>query len=119
MGRQRLGQPLGEEAKGKLRSLIEAAGGQVVVSPVGKDRYGRTVAEVFVSARNPQRPGEERLLNYELVRSGMAYHYRQYSQGCPSGAALLDEAEAEAQGLRLGVGEQVGERPWEFRKVRR
>jgi endonuclease YncB( thermonuclease family) len=61
------------------------------------DLYGRSVAEVFVSARNPQMPEEEKLLNDELVRVGMAYTYRQYSQGCPSGADSLDEAEAEAE----------------------
>jgi endonuclease YncB( thermonuclease family) len=107
------GQPLGEAAKEWLRSRIDAVGGKVIVSPVERDspmgtlheRYGRLVAEVFVSARNPQRGEEEKLLNDELVRSGMAYHYRQYSQGCPSGADSLDEAEAEARGNDWGFGQ--------------
>jgi micrococcal nuclease len=113
------GQPLGEAAKGWLRSRIAAAGGRVIVSPVERDRYGRLVAEVFVSARNPQQPEEEKLLNDELVRAGMAYHYRQYSQGCPMGAVMLDAAEAEAKGRRLGVWIQPQETPWEFRKAQR
>jgi micrococcal nuclease len=91
----------------------------VIVSPVERDRYGRLVAEVFVSAKNPQQMEEEKLLNDELVRSGMAYHYRQYSQGCPSGADSLDEAEAEARGKRLGIWAGESEKPWEFRKARR
>jgi endonuclease YncB( thermonuclease family) len=111
------GQPLGEAAKEWLRSRIDAAGGTVIVSSVERDQYGRLVAEVFVSARNPQRGEEEKLLNDELVRSGMAYHYRQYSQGCPSGADSLDEA--EARGKRLGIWAGESEKPWEFRKARR
>jgi micrococcal nuclease len=109
------GQPVAEQAKQALQSLIEAAGGQVIVSPVERDRYGRTVAEVFV----PFKGAEEKLLNYELVKAGMAYHYRQYSQGCPNGAEALDEAEAEAKGKRLGVWAQESQRPWEFRKAQR
>jgi micrococcal nuclease len=121
------GQPLGEAAKEWWRSRIDAVGGTVIVSPVERDspmgtlheRYGRLVAEVFVSARNPQRGEEEKLLNDELVREGMAYHYRQYSQRCPIGAESLDEAEAEARGKRLGVWARESEKPWEFRKAQR
>ena len=62
------GQPLGDESRQLLRSLISAAGTQVFVSPSERDRYGRLVAEVFVSAGNGTE--EEKLLNYELVRAG-------------------------------------------------
>lgn len=116
---ERPGQPLGAAAKEWLRSRIDAAGGKVMVSPVERDRYGRLVAEVFVSAKNPQQPEEEKLLNYERVRVGMAYHYRQYSQRCPIGADSLDEAETAARGRRLGVWAQPQEKPWEFRKAQR
>jgi endonuclease YncB( thermonuclease family) len=54
----RPGQLLGEESRERLRSLISAAGNQVIISPAerepcgicGAARYGRLVAEVFVSA---------------------------------------------------------------------
>jgi micrococcal nuclease len=109
------GQALGEAAKGKLEALIKAAGGRVIVSPIETDRYGRTVAEVFV----PLRGEAEKLLNYELVRAGMAYHYRQYSQNCPNGAGSLEAAEAEAKRQRLGVWARDYEKPWEFRRAQR
>ena len=38
------GQPLGDESRQMLRSLIGAAGNQVIVSSVERDRYGRLVA---------------------------------------------------------------------------
>lgn len=38
-------------------------------------RYGRLVAEVFIKHPKPSQPDEELLLNDELVRAGMAYHY--------------------------------------------
>jgi micrococcal nuclease len=84
----------------------------VIVSPVGSDRYGRIVAEVFL----PMGGGVEKLLNDELVRVGMAYHYRQYSRGCPNGADGLDAAEAEARRKRLGVWVQNDQKPWEYRR---
>jgi micrococcal nuclease len=87
----------------------------VIVSPVGTDRYGRMVAEVFVAMGG----GAEKLLNDELVRAGMAYHYRQYSQGCPNGPDSLDAAEAEARRKRLGVWERDDQKPWEYRKAQR
>ena len=117
--RGKVGQPLGEEAKQKLRSLIDAAGGRVIVSAAGTDRYGRTIAEVFVNAQNPQRPEEERVVNYELVRSGLAYHYRQYSRGCPNGAEALEAGEQKARGQRLGVWAKDNVKPWDFRKAQR
>ena len=113
------GQPVGEAAKQKLRSLIDAGGGKVIISPAGSDRYGRIVAEVFVSAKNPQQPEEEKLLNYELVKAGMAYHYRQYSKTCPSGVDILDAAEREAKAKRLGVWAGNYQKPWDFRKAQR
>lgn len=71
------GQPFGNESRERLRSLISAAGNQVIISPAERDRYGRLVAEVFVSAGKGTE--EEKLLNYELVKAGMAYHYAKYS----------------------------------------
>lgn len=57
-------QPFGAEATGKLRSLVGGIGHEVIVMPIEKDRYGRTVAEVFVKKTNSQ---EETFVNGELV----------------------------------------------------
>jgi len=72
------------------------------------DKYGRTVAEVFVGGRN---------LNLELVRGGYAFAYRKYLDQCDQ-AAYLD-AEAWAQRYAQGVWRYGTERPWEFRQKRR
>ena len=42
-------QPLGIQARDYLRSLINKGDGSIIVVPVEKDRYGRTVAELFVT----------------------------------------------------------------------
>jgi micrococcal nuclease len=110
------GQPLGEEAKRALQGLIQAAGGRVIVSPAETDRYGRLVAEVFVSARNPKLPEEETLVNLEMVRVGMAYRYAQYADRCPNGQFLV-EGEAVARSNRLGVwSDSQAVKPWDYRR---
>ncbi len=106
-----------------LRSLISKADNQVIISPAERDRYGRLVAEVFVSAGKGTE--EEKLLNYELVKAGMAYHYAQYSDPCgicgaarcPNGGDDLAEAEQEAKAKHLGVWSGNYQKPWEFRKT--
>ena len=96
-----LGQPVGNDARAKLRSLVSVVGNQVIVVPSERDRNGLLLAEVFVSAGKETE--EEKLLNYELVRVGMARHYKQYSDRCPNGGEFLAEAEQVAKGKRLGV----------------
>jgi len=116
------GQPFGEESRERLRSLISAAGNQVIVYPAERDLYGRLVAEVFVSAGKGTE--EEKFLNYELVRAGLAYHYAKYSDPCgigfaarcPNGKDFLVQAEQEAQAKRLGVWSGSYQKPWEFRR---
>jgi micrococcal nuclease len=94
---------------------VGGVGGAVIVSPVETDRYGRTVAEVFVKVQNSAQAGAELLVNYEMVRSGMAYHYRRYSGTCPNGGSF-DRAETEVKGQRVGVWTKDNEKPGEFRK---
>ncbi len=123
-------QPFGEAAREKLRSLLSAAGNQVIVYPAERvpfgiskaARYGRLVAEVFVSAGKGTE--EEKLLNDELVRAGLAYHDAKYSDpcgigcaaGCPNGKEFLVQAEQEAQAQRRGVWSGNYQKPWEFRR---
>ncbi len=44
-------QKLGIEARDHLRSLVELGNGELLLVPIEKDRYGRTVAEVYVQDR--------------------------------------------------------------------
>jgi endonuclease YncB( thermonuclease family) len=106
-------QPFGNESRDKLRSLIVGAGNQVIVTPVERDRYGRLVAEVFIKAPTPQQPEQEKLVNYEMVTAGLAYHYARYSDSCLNQQSLID-GEAQAKRLRRGVWSNPNlVKPWD------
>lgn len=109
------GQPLGKEATQKLRSLVGNAGNEVIVVPIEKDRYGRTVAEVFVQKPNSQ---EETFVNEEMTRAGLAYHYSRYSSRCVNREAI-ERGEAIAQSKKAGVWGGSYQKPWDFRKAQR
>jgi len=70
----------------------------VRVNAIETDRYGRTVAEIFLG---------ESFINAEMVREGHAWHYERYSGNCPNRSAIVQVA----QSVRL-----TGMPPWEFRK---
>jgi endonuclease YncB( thermonuclease family) len=60
--------------------------GAVRVVTVEKDKYDRTVAELFLA--------DGRSVNVEMVRDGMAYHYARYSGNC-AGRGEIVQAEAD------------------------
>lgn len=114
-------QPLGIAARDHLRSLINKGDGSVIVVPVEQDRYGRTVAELFIWPRSGQgyQSGEEIAVNAQMVADGYAYHYARYSNSCPNGQ-VLSQLEANAKQQRLGVWRDVNAvRPWEYRQQQR
>jgi endonuclease YncB( thermonuclease family) len=60
---------------------------------MGKDRYGRTVADVFLP--------DNRLLNHELLKAGFAWWFRRY----PLENVILEQLErgcAESQARPVG-----------------
>jgi micrococcal nuclease len=61
------GQPFGKKAKKFTSDMVFRK--QVKIQPVDRDRYGRTVAWVYVDGQN---------LCEELVRAGLAWHYKKY-----------------------------------------
>ena len=64
-----------------MRSLVELGNGELLLVPIEKDRYQRTVAEVYVQdSKDSAIP-----LNFQMVRDGYAWHYERYSANCPSG----------------------------------
>ncbi|MBD2341239.1 thermonuclease family protein [Calothrix sp. FACHB-156] len=106
------GQPFGNEAKEKLRSLVAAANNQVMIIPVESDRYGRTVAEVMASGKD----GIEVSFQEEMLKSGLAYFYKQYASKCPNYLAF-EQAQKIAITSKAGVWGQSGlEKPWDYRK---
>jgi endonuclease YncB( thermonuclease family) len=111
-----LKQSLGRESRDKLRSLIPT-NQRVTLYITDTDRYGRKVAEVFIPDATPQQPEQERNLNDEMVRTGMAYYYAQYGDRCPNGR-IFAQAEEVAREKRLGVwGSPNAIKPWDYRKA--
>lgn len=105
-------QPLGIEARDNLRSLVELGNGNILLNPIEKDRYGRTVAEVFAQdSRNTAIN-----LNLQMVRDGYAWHYEQYSGNCPTGKDYAIAQEL-ARKERLGVWNGNHQAPWEWRRA--
>ena len=102
----------GIESRDHLRSLIAQGDGSIGVVPIEQDRYGRTVADLFVVRRD----GSEIHLNSQMILDGHAYHYARYSANCPQ-PDLLARAEEIAKGEGVGLWRNPNaERPWDFRK---
>jgi micrococcal nuclease len=80
-------QPFAEEAKAFTANLI--SGKTVSVIEKEKDEYGRTVARVFVDGRD---------VSVELLKAGLATHYRKYNSDW-----LLAALEQEAKAARAGI----------------
>lgn len=96
------GQAFGNKAKQAAIDL--AAGKSVKVEMQTKDRYGRVVGQVFLP--------DGRSLNKELVRLGLAWQYRRYSNN-PELSALEAEARAARRGLWIDPSPVP---PWEWRR---
>jgi endonuclease YncB( thermonuclease family) len=68
-----LKQPMGEESRNYLRSMINEAGGKVKLQIVDTDQYGRSVGEVWTKSG---------LLQSRMAATGMAFAYDQYTKNC-------------------------------------
>ena len=97
--------PYGGRARASLQTLAPV-GASVTVQGSTRDRYGRTVAEIFRGKTN---------VNLELVRRGDAFVYRQYLRDCDRNGYLSVEKQAES--TRRGVWSAPGgiTRPWDWR----
>lgn len=94
------GQPFSNNAKDFLGDLVHGRDVRIVATDT--DRYGRTIAEVYVD--------DQRVTLY-LVGAGLAWHYKKYSDDI-----ALDEAEIHAR--EAGKGLWADSRyvpPWEWR----
>lgn len=113
-------QPLGKESRELLDKLTNQDRGKLIVYPIEKDRYGRTVAEVEVYSGKKTEKGDRinLFINSEMVRAGLAYHYKQYSGNCPNKEAIA-YAEDDAKKEKLGVWSGNYQKPWDYRKAKR
>jgi micrococcal nuclease len=102
------GQAYGNKAKQFSRRLI--LGQQVDVREMDTDHYGRTVALVSTGSR---------LLNRELVRAGLAWHYPSYCRLQPLCTELKQlQAAAEKEGRGLWRDKNPLP-PWQWKRSRR
>ncbi len=103
--------PMGIEARDHLRSLVDIGNGELLLLPVEQDRYGRTVAEVYVKDSRSTAIN----LNVQMVRDGYAWHYERYSGNCLiRGKFAIAQELAQEEGLGIWSGNP--QPPWEFRR---
>ena len=105
-------QELGIESRDHLRSLVNISNGEVLLVPIEKDRYNRTVAEIYVKDSDDTAIN----LNVQMVRDGYAWHYERYSGSCPiRGEFAIAQKMAQKEGLGIWKGNP--EPPWVWRKA--
>jgi micrococcal nuclease len=98
------GQPFGNNAKKALSDLCFGQNVQVAVS--NKDRYGRAIARVYLT--------DGRCINEEMLRQGMAWHFKRYSDD-----ARWARMENTARSARVGLwADPRPVAPWEWRSQR-
>ncbi len=103
-------QPWGQRSR---RALADRVYDRMVEIEVGKkDRYGREVGKVLLG-------GED--INLELVRLGLAWHYKAYErEQSPQDRLAYARAEQQARDRRQGLWRDAAAvPPWEFRKAGR
>lgn len=94
--------PFGQQAKTFTSDLI--FGKYVTIKQTAKDRYRRTVAIVYLP--------DGRILNEELLKAGMAWHYRQHDKN-PRWSKMEQQARIAKRGLWQAPHPEP---PWEYRK---
>ncbi len=109
-----LQQPMGRKSRDYLRSLINSSNGKVGLNVIKSDRYGRSVAEVWI---NSAEFGTE-LVQSRMISAGMAYGYDRYKSDCPSWEAVAS-AQEYAKSNRFGVWGGNYQLPWNYRKQKR
>ena len=103
-------QPGGKEAAARLGQLLRKQQ-SVQLRVVERDRYGRTVAEVFKNGQS---------VNLQLVQEGRAVVYRQYLSACANSQSRYLQAEAKAKQQKLAFWSQTNPvMPWAFRAGKR
>lgn len=98
-------QPFGTKAKQFTSEMV--FGKTVAVQVTDTDRYGRTVADVILP--------DGRVLNRELVASGLAWWYRKYSKD-----ESLGQLEGKARSAKRGLWADPNPMPpWCYRKLKK
>jgi endonuclease YncB( thermonuclease family) len=104
-----LKQPQGIASRDHLRSLLNQASDRVKVKAVGKDRFGRTVAELYTNSG---------LVQLQQTRAGWVWANARYKSDCSQWNAIA-AAEKEARAARRGIWAGNPIPPWEWRRRNR
>jgi len=97
-------QPYGQAAKRFTSDMV--AGKIVKVSEVDTDRYGRIIGFVFTDDVD---------LNKELLKAGLAWHYKRYSSD-----PVLASIEMQARAAKRGLWSEPNPvAPWEYRRMKK
>ena len=97
---------MGTASRDYLRQLLNSSNGQIIMTAVEQDQYGRTVAEVFVPVHNFAHGDEEILVNAQMIKEGVAYIYPQYVGGCPN-RSRMKVIENEAKKAHQACGSKA------------
>lgn len=99
--------PYGEASLSYLKKLLPI-GTSIRLRIIERDRYGRTVAEVFKGNQS---------INVLMVEAGHAVIYREYFASCRDSQSRYDSAQSQAQLKKLGFWHKPSPvMPWDFRK---
>ena len=100
------GQAYGTRAKQAASELV--LGGEVTLQTYGKDKYGRTLADVLLL--------DGTNVNHALVEDGWCWWYRKYAPG----DMVLEGLEKDAREAKKGLWvDPAPIPPWVYRKARR
>ncbi len=102
--------PWGKQAADRLKQLLPA-GQAIQAREVDTDRYGRTVAELYLGNQS---------VNLTMVKEGLAVVYAQYIDNCAATKDQYIAAEAQAKAQKLGFWNQLNPvMPWDYRRGKR
>lgn len=110
------GQPFGNNA---TKFVSDTVGGKMVrLVTHGDDKYGRTIADIYLPVSDADNPAgvvmPDLFLNRELVKRGLAWHYKKYSD---DERLASDEDNARQQKSGLWGGSHKVIAPWDWRKL--
>ena len=98
-------QDYGIESKQALEKLV--SGKTLEIEEKNRDRYGRTVAVVYVNGQN---------VNEEMVKNGNAWWYQEYDKKDTKMQAYQENAKKNKLGL---FGKRGYVEPWNYRKEKK
>ena len=98
-------QDYGIESKQALEKLVN--GKRLEIEEKNRDRYGRTVAVVYVNGKN---------VNEEMVKNGNAWWYQEYDKKDTKMQAYQENAKKNKLGL---FGKRGYVEPWNYRKEKK